>query len=256
MSICSTSSLTPPPSLFDRAVALAALAALAAQAMVGTWPVSIAAVGVALVGWRFAAPAARSLATLAACLVLAMRLGIPWQLAMAAALVGFAMVVRALPAIAPSPTWRAGGRIPVLPTALVAGVTPFALTAWLLLARPDLRDVLRAYVPDLPLPLLIGGAVVFACANATLEELVWRGLVQDRLEPLFGVRAAILLQAASFGLQHANGVPRGAVGMLLAGSWAVLLGILRRRAGGLRAPIVAHVVADATIAVLILGVVR
>ncbi|MBN9166016.1 MAG: CPBP family intramembrane metalloprotease [Myxococcales bacterium] len=84
----------------------------------------------------------------------------------------------------------------------------------------------------------------------------WRGILQDRLVPLFGVGGAIVLQAASFGLQHAWGFPRGPVGVVLAGGWAVMLGLLRRHSGGLLSPILAHVVADATIAVLVLGCLR
>ena len=57
-------------------------------------------------------------------------------------------------------------------------------------------------------------------------------------------------------MQHLWGVPRGAVGVLLAGVWAVMLGLLRRRAGGILAPFMAHVVADATIAVIILSSTR
>lgn len=39
---------------------------------------------------------------------------------------------------------------------------------------------------------------------------------------------------------------------MLAGGWGFLLGLLRRRAGGLLAPTLAHVFADATIAALVL----
>jgi uncharacterized protein len=65
-----------------------------------------------------------------------------------------------------------------------------------------------------------------------------------------------VLQAGSFGLQHAHGFPRGVIGVALAGSWAVMLGVLRHRSRGLFAPTLAHVVADATIAVLVLTIVR
>jgi membrane protease YdiL (CAAX protease family) len=112
--------------------------------------------------------------------------------------------------------------------------------------------VVQVYVPALPLPVLIVGAIGFAIVNATLEEIVWRGAIQDGLEPLFGATGAIALQAVSFGVQHLHGVPRGASGILLAGTWAVMLGLLRRHARGLLAPILAHVVADATIAIIIL----
>jgi hypothetical protein len=81
-------------------------------------------------------------------------------------------------------------------------------------------------------------------------------VLQDRLEPIFGVAAAIALQAASFGIQHYRGVPRGVVGVLLAGSWAAMLGMLRHHARGMLAAIVAHVVADSVIAIIVLTYAR
>jgi membrane protease YdiL (CAAX protease family) len=187
-----------------------------------------------------------------ACLAAAMNLPVPWQPVLLLALLAFAAVARLVPAVRPSPSWRARGQVPWGWTAVVGGVTPLALSLWMLAFRPDLHDVVAGYVPDLPRPVLVLGAVGFAVVNATLEELVWRGVIQDRLEPIVGPASAVALQAASFGVQHFHGVPRGLIGVLLAGSWAVMLGLLRRRARGLLAPILAHVVADGVIAVIVL----
>jgi membrane protease YdiL (CAAX protease family) len=246
----------------DQLIAAAALAVMAAHplAPLGTaaaWHhgVTAASILIALAASRASAPV-RSLSAMLACLAAAVELPLPWQAVMLIAVVAFVALGRALPLLRPSPAWRARGRVPLLWTALVGGVTPVALSAWLLMFRPDLRDVVRDYVPDVPLPLLIVGGVAFAIVNATLEELVWRGVIQDRLEPLFGTTGAIALQAASFGIEHFHGVPRGAVGVLMAGTWAIMLGLLRRHAQGLLAPLVAHVVADATIAVIILTYAR
>ncbi len=58
----------------------------------------------------------------------------------------------------------------------------------------------------------------------------------------------MLVQAAAFGLLHLKSASRsGAVGVGLAAIYAVMLGVLRRRAGGLLAPHAAHVAADLTI---------
>ena len=65
-------------------------------------------------------------------------------------------------------------------------------------------------------------------------------------------RTAVLVQAAAFGLLHLSGFPGGAVGVGLAAVYGVMLGVLRRRAGGLLAPYVAHVAADLTVFVLLL----
>jgi membrane protease YdiL (CAAX protease family) len=92
------------------------------------------------------------------------------------------------------------------------------------------------------------GAAAFALFNALFEELIWRGVFQSRLTALFGSPLAIVLQAVSFGVAHAHGFPRGVVGVALVTVWALMLGALRARAAGLLAPLLAHVVADATIA--------
>jgi membrane protease YdiL (CAAX protease family) len=168
------------------------------------------------------------------------------------AVVAFLALARAVPSLRPSASWRARGRVPIGWTALVGGVTPVALGSWVFLFRPDLSDVVGSYVPDFSLPILIVGAIGFAAVNATLEEVIWRGVMQDRLEPLFGARAAVALQAVSFGVQHFHGVPRGVVGVVLAGTWAAMLGVLRLHTRGLLAPIVAHVVADGVIATIVL----
>ena len=98
------------------------------------------------------------------------------------------------------------------------------------------------------------GWVFFKPVRSALEELIWRGVMQDALGRVLGSTVLVVgLQALSFGVAHAHGVPRGPMGVLMAGSWAVLLGLLRRHAGGLLAPFVAHVVADAAIAVIILS---
>lgn len=175
-----------------------------------------------------------------------------WQVVMAGALVSWRFAQRRLPALRVGPGAFAVGSVPWGWTLLCAGVTPVALGAWVLLARPDLGDVLSVYVPTAPLPVLLVGAVLFALLNATLEELVWRGVLQERLTAQLGPVVAVLVQAASFGVAHTYGVPRGVSGALLAGLWAILLGALRVRSGGLAAPILAHVVADAVIAAIVL----
>jgi uncharacterized protein len=253
----------PPVGRSAIVVAVGALAMLATMAALDLeappWArgtVAAVAVGLALVP---AHPAARSLAVLAAMLTCTFPLalqGVPWQAVMLVALAGWGLVVRWSPALAPSTQWRARGSVPWLATALVAGVTPIALVTWLLVMQPDLSDVVGAYVPELPLVLLVLGSMGFAVINAAGEELVWRGVFQDRLAVLVGMPAAILLQALSFGLQHAHGIPRGPLGVVLAGTWAVMLGMLRTRSKGLLAPLLAHVVADAVIATIVLVLAR
>lgn len=143
------------------------------------------------------------------------------------------------------------GRVPGWATFGCAAVTPGALVAWVLLLQPDLSDITRN-IPEVNPALLMLGGVGFALLNALCEEWIWRGVIQSRLTALFSTPVAVVVQALSFGVAHTHGFPRGIVGVALAGSWAILLGALRARAGGLLSPTIAHVVADATIAAIIL----
>lgn len=246
----------------DVALVLAALVLLALQAALDprAYPLisialALAAIGLALFAAR--RPHASAITTLVACLLAAEQTLLPWQVEMAIALAAYAAMTTLVPTLRPPPGWAERGRLPLRWIALVGGVTPGALTAWLLLMKPDLSDLTSSALLQAPRSVLLVGGVVFALLNAALEELIWRGVIQAALvsssPSRAGVQAAILIQAASFGLQHAHGFPRGAVGVTLAASWGVMLGLLRQHSRGLLAPFLAHVVADATIAILVLG---
>jgi membrane protease YdiL (CAAX protease family) len=112
--------------------------------------------------------------------------------------------------------------------------------------NPDLRS-LGAALPVQALGGVLMAGLVFAVLNATLEELVFRGVLLDALEAQWGPLVAVLLTAAVFGLGHLSGYPPGPSGAVLAGLYGVLLGWLRVRTGGLLLPIMAHIVADAAI---------
>jgi membrane protease YdiL (CAAX protease family) len=113
-----------------------------------------------------------------ACLSAAMWLPGSWQGTQLGAIAAFFVLGRFVPALRPSASWRAKGTVPRGWTALVGGVTPVALWGWVLLMHPNLRDVVGLYVPDYPLPVLLVGAVGFAALNATLEEVIYRGVLQ------------------------------------------------------------------------------
>ncbi|MFO0579339.1 MAG: CPBP family intramembrane glutamic endopeptidase [Polyangia bacterium] len=244
------------------ALVLASLALLALQAVLDprahplpSLALASGASGLAVVAAR--RPHASAIAALVACLLAAEQTLLPWQAEMAIALSAYAALTTLVPALRPPPGWAERGRLPLRWIALVGGVTPGALTAWLVLMQPDLSDLTSSALLHAPRAVLIVGGVAFALLNAALEELIWRGVIQTSLvassSSRAGAHAAILLQAVSFGLQHAHGFPRGAVGVTLAAGWAVMLGLLRQHSRGLLAPFLAHVVADATIAILVLG---
>jgi membrane protease YdiL (CAAX protease family) len=216
--------------------------AAAATAAAGAVLAAIAAVS--------ASPAAKRITAVTALLMLFALTGALWQIVMALAVGPLVLAGRRWPA------WRATvrrGTVPWPATLATAAVTPVALVAWVAWLHPDLRDVVEQYVPSLPTALLAAGAVLFVMVNAALEEAIWRGVFQDGLQTMMRPGAANVVQAVSFGILHAHGVPRGGIGVVLAGVWAVMLGALRRRANGLLAPFIAHAVADATIAVIILA---
>lgn len=198
------------------------------------------------------APASRSITLVASLFGGAMLVErwLPWPLSFVAASMILAASLRWRPELRPRAPWRAAGHWAPGWVAAFAVATAVGLWGWRLLARPDLSHA-QAMLPELPFGLVLAGALAFALVNATFEELLFRGWLQDRLEPLFGISPAILLQAISFGLLHFRGVPSGAVGVLLAGSWALALGVLRRHTSGLVTPIAAHVVADLVIVSLV-----
>ena len=136
--------------------------------------------------------------------------------------------------------------------ALVAVVAGTALLGWVLLFQPDLSR-LRAMLPVWPLAGLIAAGAAFSVVNAILEEVVWRGILQRWLLTFTSPLVAVSLQAASFGAAHYAGFPSGAVGMGLAGIYGLMIGGLALRSGGLAAPIVAHVMADAVIFAVLAG---
>ena len=236
-------------------VLASALLVLAVCGVVPPGPVRIVqpgavVVALAIAGWAWRQRLeSTSVAVLLAALITLTRLGVLWQIAMPLSVGALWLSGRM------DPRLRIGGfprgSIPVLPTLICSAVTPLALVLWVYGARPDLGDLTGA-IPDVHPALLALGAGLFAVVNAVFEEWIWRGFIQQRSTDLLGVRSGIMLQAGSFGLIHAWGFPRGTVGVLLVGVWALALGALRQWTGGLRAVIVAHVVADATVAAIVL----
>jgi len=101
---------------------------------------------------------------------------------------------------------------------------------------------------------LVTAGVAFAAVNAFVEEVLFRGVVQQHLAGILGNWPAVLTQALAFGILHLNGYPYGAVGVTLASVYGLILGALRLRSGGLLAPWLAHACADAVIFTLIVHI--
>jgi uncharacterized protein len=131
-------------------------------------------------------------------------------------------------------------------TVAIIALASTALLLYQWVAHPDVRS-LRDALPVQPQNGVLLAGAIFALINATCEELVFRGILFDALESEWGRRFAVGASSILFGLGHLHGYPPGWIGAGLAGSYGVLLGVLRVQTGGLSLPIVAHITADATI---------
>ncbi|MBN1342422.1 MAG: CPBP family intramembrane metalloprotease [Phycisphaerae bacterium] len=181
-----------------------------------------------------------------------------WPMHLLVPLAGFAVVVGVVPQLRRSIEWPGWGRfdrVTIGLSVLTVVASSGALVLWYVLARPDVGDI-RAMIPPLPRWMLPLACLVFAVVNALMEEAVWRWVLWTLLgRAIPGVGAVVALQAASFGLYHINGFPRGWIGVAMAGLYGLFLGLIRWRSGGLLPPVVAHVFADVTIfAILVLTI--
>jgi hypothetical protein len=179
---------------------------------------------------------------------------------LALGLLGYAGVVRGVPWLRGTATWARWGsfdaRVCLLSTGawLVAAV---ALLSWYLLLQPNITNIVKAYVPALPLGLLMVGGLIFAMLNAAVEEAAYRGVFLHALDRSLGPGfAALLLQAVAFGAIHIRGFPRGWLGVGLASIFGLFMGVIRRCAGGMFAPWIAHVFTDVVIAGIVLFLAR
>jgi membrane protease YdiL (CAAX protease family) len=92
---------------------------------------------------------------------------------------------------------------------------------------------------------------------ALLDEAQCQELESHALDTSLGPGfAALVLQALAFGAIHIRGFPRGWLGVGLACIYGLLMGVIRRRAGGMFAPWIAHVFTDVVIAGIVLFLAR
>jgi CAAX protease family protein len=175
-----------------------------------------------------------------------------FPLVLGLSLLSYAGVVRGVPWLRGTATWArwasfdATVRFLSLAAWLLAAA---ALLSWHLLLHSNVADLVKAFVPDRPLGVLIAGGLIFSMVNAAVEEGAYRGVMLHALDRSLGPGfAALLLQALAFGAIHIRGFPRGWIGVGLACIYGLLMGVIRRRAGGMFAPWIAHVFTDLVIA--------
>jgi hypothetical protein len=179
---------------------------------------------------------------------------------LALGLLGYAGVMRSVPWLRGTATWVRWGSFDAGVCLLSVGawlLAAVALLSWYLLLHPNIADIVKAYVPALPLGLLIAGGLIFAMLNAAVEEAAYRGVFLHALDRSLGPGfAALLLQALAFGAIHIRGFPRGWLGVGLACIFGLFMGAIRRRSGGMFAPWIAHVFTDLVIAGIVVLLAR
>ncbi len=176
-----------------------------------------------------------------------------WPWFWIAPLGGYFAVVALVPPLRRTFSWLRFGTIrwpAVAATTVIIVLTSAVLVLFQVIVRPDVRE-LGASLPVASLGGVVTAGIVFAVLNATLEELVFRGVLFDAIESQWNWLTAAFATAVLFGIGHRAGYPPGLVGAFLAGLYGFVLGLLRVWVGGLLLPIVAHVAADATIYVLL-----
>lgn len=136
--------------------------------------------------------------------------------------------------------------------ALITGLTVAGLMAWNHLFDRELPEAYRDQAQSVSTPLAITGALAFLIVNGAIEDSIWAGVLLSATERLVPSWLAIAAVATSFGLAHLNGVPDGIVGVIMAGSWGLVLALLRVCTRGMGATYLAHIVADATIVLMLL----
>jgi uncharacterized protein len=132
-------------------------------------------------------------------------------------------------------------------------VAAVALGAWYALFRPNLTDLVAAYVPAAPVALLVPGGLLFSMLNATVEEGAYPGRNSTWIGGNHRPRDGGPRPAGGGVWRRAHQrVPRGWVGVGLATIYGLMMGVVRRRSGGMLAPWIAHVLTDVVIAGIIL----
>lgn len=187
--------------------------------------------------------------------------GVPYfQIVLGLGLVCYAGVVRGVPWLRGTATWVRWGSFDATVCFLSIAawlLAAAALLSWYLFLLPNIEDIVEAFVPAQPLGLLMAGGLIFSMVNAAVEEGAYRGVILHALDSSLGPGfPALLLQALAFGTIHIRGFPRGWVGVGLACIYGLLMGVIRRRAGGMFAPWIAHVFTDVVIAGIVLFLAR
>jgi membrane protease YdiL (CAAX protease family) len=177
-----------------------------------------------------------------------------WPLHLLAPLLAYLLLALAIPPLRRTLVWLKVGRLDgltILCVFLVGVIAALALAVFQSAVNPDVRQ-LREGAPPWAFQHPVAFLILFSIVNALLEELLFRGILFDSLASQIGLFWTLLIQAAVFGYGHMlGGYPPGVLGAVLAGIFGLLQGLLRLHSGGLAAPWLSHIVADAVIVGLV-----
>ena len=163
----------------------------------------------------------------------------------------YVLIVAAIPNLRRSVLWLRSGHLTSGVISLILAtifLSSIALVGWYLLLQPNTSSQL-AMIPKMPRWLLPLACLGFAMVNAAMEEIVFRGIMMQALDSALGSgNLTVVIQAGSFASFHyLAGFPNGGWGFAMVFVYGFMLGVLRRRAQGILAPWIAHVLADIAI---------
>lgn len=196
----------------------------------------------------------RGIATFWVIFFAALVLQVPWPLSFVLPLVVFFVLARFWGEARQATGWLRAGVIDRGTLALMIPIiliSSGALIAWFVFLDPDVSDILATLPKADPVPFF-AVAFVFSVLNAAWEELLLKGVMWEGLSRIFRRGLWInLVQSVFFGLIHYHGFPRGALGVVMAAVYGLLIGFIREQSKGMLAPIVTHTFADITICALL-----
>ncbi len=141
-----------------------------------------------------------------------------------------------------------GLRLPSRTWLLISLVALPAIGAAAVLLGPPLAEPFFGPISPMPADLLsLVPALAFALANASMEEVAYRGALLRWLAPVTGVASALALQALVFGLAHGAGtdfIGSPLPVMAATATAGLILGALALRTRSLLLPIAIHVALD------------
>jgi membrane protease YdiL (CAAX protease family) len=186
-------------------------------------------------------------------------IGLPFAIWFAVAAVWLGS--RAFPQLIPTGGWLPAGMSSPILWWLTGGIVLLAgsgLTVWsLVVSNPGQGTTgqLIEAAQRAPGWVIVLFVMIFVPVNAVTEEVAYRGLAFESATRFLPVIPALVAQALAFGTLHVAGFPSGLAGIGLAFGYGIAIGLIRHISGGLRFPVIAHMAADATIAILVIGLV-